>query len=146
MLKKIQKEIFKEYKPVEKKWFFISWFNKKEKLIFSTWVLDTDKKLKQLTKDIYQSAIKKDIKKSQYILIDIVTQINKVSSKQVSKINPKKYGIAIRNKKKDTWTILPKTDGVADSKHAIKLIRDKYDIKWWVVVYRFTTDRKIISK
>jgi hypothetical protein len=64
---------------------------------------------------------------------------------KIPMITPKLYGFALVDDAWTSWMILPWTKGVADAKHALFLIKQKYNIKGKVKIYIFTTDRLLVT-
>ena len=60
-------------------------------------------------------------------------------------ITPTLYWFALVDDHGATWVILPWTKCVADAKHALYLIKQKYNVQWKVKIYVFTTDRLLVT-
>ncbi len=126
----------------EKKGVFLSWFDEKEKLVFSKWILASDSSLKDNI-----SKLMSEDKKIKYIVLDLVKSVVEISNPaDIKNIDVKKEWIAIYSDKEDKlWVILPDTVWVADVKWAIAYILKKEKISSKkVIVYKFTTDRFVI--
>ena len=146
MIEKIKSELFKKYKNDDIKWMFFSLFDKKNNLLFSNGVLETDKTMDKLIDTLYHGLMDK-ITWVKDIVIDIV--LNYQQEKDLKKIlsySPKDYWfflISIDWSK--TGVLLPDTKWVTDIKQALSYIKQKNWISGNVEIYTFNTDRIVVS-
>lgn len=147
MIENIKNIIKDKYNLSESKWIFFSWFDQNWKLIFSNWLLETDKPLSTLIEDLYLWFIEKSKKKIKILICDVVTIITEITSyENIYSLSPKEYWFAmISIDSNSSWVILPDTFWVADAKNAFSLIKTKYWLKWKVRVYSFQTNRITIQ-
>ncbi len=145
MLEKLQQALEKKYKLRETKWLFISGFDKDGKLQYSQWVVESDKPLEELLQMIFTKFVE-PVKDTKVITLDVVTTLfEETNITKIPTTPPKLYGFAIVDDTGDTWVILPWTKGVADSKQALFLIKQKYWVNGKVKIFVFTTDRILVT-
>ena len=148
MLKQLFEKIQSKYSLEEKKGVFISAFDKNGKLLLSKWVVFSDKSIKIQIQWIYNWFINSIEKKVKYIVVDIVKNIVQLNNPDdILSTNIKKFGVVIIwVDKQESWVMLPDVEGVADIRNALYLIKKKFNITdKKVIIYRFETDRFIIS-
>lgn len=146
MIDVLKKNIFKKYSPDEYKGLFLSWFDSNWNIIFSNWVLNTDKSLWDLIDYLYYLNIEKNIDSIVDLIIDVVTHQFEVSNPQdILALSIKDYGLYVYWLSWTQWWImLPNTVDVADVRHALQLVKSKNSITDKVKVFAFKTDRIII--
>jgi hypothetical protein len=70
------------------------------------------------------------LKNIKIVTMDVVTTLfEETNIGKVSAISPKMYGFAVVDDHGTTGIIMPGTKGVADAKHALYLIKQKYAIQ-----------------
>jgi hypothetical protein len=145
MIDILKQTLEKKYKLRDTKWLFVSGFDAQWKTLFSTGLVETDRTLEDVITELY----KKNIEPVQWIKIltlDVVTTVyEETNITKIPTTSPKLYGFALVDDKGNTWVLLPGTVWVADAKHALYLIKEKYGIQWKVKIYVFTTDRLLVT-
>ena len=145
MLEKLQQALEKKYKLRETKWLFVSGFDKDGKLQYSQGIVETDKPLDELLGTMFTKFID-PVKDTKVITLDVVTTLfEETNITKIPTTQPKLYGFAIVDDAGHTWVILPWTKGVADAKHALFLIKQKYGVNGKVKIFVFTTDRILVT-
>ncbi len=145
MLEQIKQTIEKKYKLRDTKWLVVSWFDDAWKLLFSDGIVETDKKLEETIQELYTTYVEKT-KGIKLLTLDVVTTLyEETNIGKIPMITPKMYGFALVDDKGNSGMILPWTKWVADAKHALFLIKQKYNIKGKVKIYIFTTDRLLVT-
>lgn len=140
MLEKIKEAIFKRYKKTDNKWLFISAFDDKNTLLMSNGVISSDKELEQLIETIYHGLVEKH-KNISNILIDIITETQKVTNiKEVQTISLKEFWLVLNTGTK-AWILLPDTTWIIDISSALKTIKEKNWLEWNANITKFKTDR-----
>lgn len=148
MIDEIKKYIFQKYQQDEKKGVFFSGFDSKWKLIFSTWIITTEKSLEEVIDKLYKWIIQKHESKLDIIVIDIVDNIVNLSNPQdILSNDMKKYWFVLESNIDDNcWVLLPNTEWIADAKHALAVIKQKNNLSWKVSVYSISTTRFAVAK
>ena len=145
MLDILLQAVEKKYKLRDTKGLFVSWFDVQWKMMFSQWIVETDEALEDTVKRLYKTYIE-PLQWIKVITIDVVTTVyEETNITKVPTTSPKLYGFALVDDKGTTGVLLPGTVWVADAKHALYLIKQKYGIQWKVKIYVFTTDRLLIT-
>jgi hypothetical protein len=145
MLEQIKQTIEKKYKLRDTKGLFISCFDAQGKLLTSQGIVESDKPLEETIQSLYTAHIE-PLKNVKVVTIDVVTTMfEETNIGKIPATSPKMYGFAVVDEKWTTGMILPNTKWVADAKHALYLIKQKYAIQWKVKIYMFTTDRLIVT-
>ncbi len=147
MIDNIKSTISQKYKLSDKKWIFISIFGNNWELLLSNWVIDSDKTLDKTIETLRLWIFEKEEKNTKAIVVDIVIDsFQETDPIKLAQLNMKKHWIFLSNiEKTKSWTILPETVWVADAKHALYVLKQKYtELNWNVLIRAFTTDRIII--
>ena len=145
MLEQLKQILEKKYKLRDTKWLFVSWFDVEWKLLFSQWIVETDASLEQTLQQLYDTYIV-PAAWVKIVTLDVVTTLfEETNIGKIPSTSPKMYGFAVVDDHGTTWVVLPGTKWVADAKHALYLIKQKYAIQWKVKIYLFTTDRLILN-
>lgn len=145
MIEKLKDALEKKYKLRETKWLFVSGFDKDWKLQYSQWVVESDQPLEELIAQLYTKFVE-PVQDTKVITLDVVTTLfEETNIAKIPTTTPKLYGFAIVDDTGDTWVILPWTKGVADAKHALYLIKEKYWVSGKVKIFVFTTDRILVT-
>ena len=145
MLEKMQQALEKKYKLRETKWLFVSGFDKDGKLQYSQGIVETDKPLEELIKTMFTKFVE-PVKDTKVMTLDVVTTLfEETNITKIPTTSPKLYWFAIVDESGKTWVILPWTKGVADAKHALFLIKQKYNVQGKVKIFVFTTDRILVT-
>ena len=145
MIEEIKQTIEKKYKLRDTKGLFLSCFDAQGKMLCSQWIVETNASLEDSIQWLYTSHIA-PLKNIKVITIDVVTTLfEETNIGKIPTISPKMYWFAVVDDHGTTWMILPWTTWVADAKHALYLIKQKYAIQWKVKIYLFTTDRLIVT-
>ena len=146
-MKEIIKEVlYKDYSADEKKWIFFSWFDENLTELFSNWVVYTEDELDSCIDSLYSWVVEDHEKSLKYTVIDVVDNIQELTNPEdILKTDPQKYWFfLICQDSDDTWAILPNIEWVADAKHALSLVKKKYNLSGKVEVFVFTTNRIVI--
>lgn len=148
MLEKIKKALYATYSPDEVKGVFFSGFWENQKLVFSQWVVTTDKPLHELLESLYGSFSDEQLKKIRYMVVDIVSDVTEVHDlNEAMQVPTDEFGFAVvATDTTQSGVILPKTAGVSDAKSALFDLKQKYDIHGKAEVFLFRTQRIIVSK
>ncbi len=148
MLEKIKKALYATYSPDELKWVFFSGFSENHQLIFSQWVVTTDKPLHELVESLYASFSDDQLKKTRYMVVDVVSDITEVHDlNEAMNVPTDEFGFAVvASDTNQSGVILPKTAGVSDAKSALYDLKQKYDVHGKAEVYLFRTQRMIVAK
>lgn len=145
MLEKIKEMIEKKYKLRDTKWLFVSGFDATWKLLFSEWIVEADDTLDKTIEALYKAHIE-PVKWVKVLTLDVVTTLyEETNISKIPIITPKLYWFALVDDHGTNWVILPWTKWVADAKHALYLIKQKYNVQWKVKIYVFTTDRLLVT-
>ena len=145
MLEQIKQMIEKKYKLRDTKWLLVSWFDATGKLLFSEWIVETDLPLEDTISTLYKKHIE-PIKWVKVLTLDVVTTVfEETNIGKIPTTSPKLYGFAVIDDHGTTGIILPGTKWVADAKHALYLIKQKYAIQGKVKIFLFTTDRLLVT-
>ncbi len=145
MLEKIKEMIEKKYKLRDTKWLFVSGFDATWKLLFSEWVVESDNTLDKTIESLYKAHIE-PVQWIKVLTLDVVTTLyEETNISKIPVITPKLYWFALVDDRGINWVILPWTKWVADAKHALYLIKQKYAVQWKVKIYVFTTDRLLVT-
>lgn len=145
MLEKIKDMIQKKYKLRDTKWLFVSGFDATWKLLFSEWIVEADDTLEKTIESLYKTHIE-PVQGIKVLTLDVVTTLyEETNISKIPVITPKLYWFALVDDHGTNWVILPWTKGVADAKHALFLIKQKYNVQWKVKIYVFTTDRLLVT-
>lgn len=146
MIDTLKRNIFKKYSSDEIKWLFLSWFDQAWKVLFSNWVLNSDKSLWELIDYLYYLNVDSIKDSISDLVIDVVIQNYEVTNPQdILSLSMKEYWIYIYWLNwNQWWIILPNTSEVADVRHALQLVKSKNSITDKVKVFAFKTDRIII--
>ena len=145
MLEQLKQTLEKKYKLRDTKWLFVSWFDAEGKVLFSQGMVESDLPLEQTLQQLYDTyvATATGIK---VVTLDIVTTLfEETNIGKVPTTSPKMYGFAVVDDHGTTGVIMPGTKWVADAKHALYLIKQKYAIQGKVKIYLFTTDRLLVT-
>lgn len=147
MIEKIKKKVSESYDINDKRGLFLTWMDNNDNVIFSNWVIYTDKTLSNVIDDLYYGIVEKQKSKASVVIIDVISEINEVNdSKQILEIPVKqKWVYLIEQNWEKSWVMLPNIEGVSDAKSALYNIKQKYQISWNVKVYTFDTKRQVIS-
>lgn len=148
MLEQIKRKLFEKYKTTETKWIYLSVFDVSGKMLFSRWVLMTDKTMDKLIENLYYAMIewKYKLEEIKIVLIDVVWQIIESTPEDIMNSSPKEYWFCMISIDKDkVWTILPDMIWVADSKNALFLMKNKFWIEGKVMIYKFKSERISIT-
>lgn len=109
-------------------------------------ILETDKPLEELVTSLYNTHILPHTNVS-VIAVDVVTSLyEETDVSKITSIAPKLYGFALVDEHATMGVILPGTVGVADAKHALYLIKQKYTLQGKVKIFVFTTERLLATK
>lgn len=148
MLERCKEYLFKTYNAEEKKGLFLSWFDATKKLIVSSWVVETDRPLRELIEQVYANSIQPLLGQIQYIAIDIVTEVIAFpEAQQVFSLDPKVYWFVVEDLEDDNvGVILPNVAGVNDIKQVLYDLKKKYNIHGKAAISWFTTERVLIAK
>ncbi len=143
MKDKIQQQVSKVFNLTEKRWIFLSVFDTWGKLVFSKWMLFTDKMLKDSINDLVSKVTNKSIN---FVVCDVVKNVIEVQDvEEIKKIDVVNWWICIVWDD-GQWLLLPNTKWIPDSKTAISLIVKKNKIRSKKVnVYKFSTQRFTIK-
>ncbi len=147
MIDKIKSEISKKYKLSEKKWLFISIFGNNWKLLLSNWVISSNKSLEKAIETLWLWIFIKEEKNIKAIVVDIVVDsFQETDPVKLAQLDMQKYWIFLSNlEKTKSWVLLPNTTWIADAKHSLYILKQKYpELNWNVLIRAFTTDRFII--
>lgn len=145
MIDKIKESIAKKYKLRDTKWLFVSWFDATWKLLFSEWVVESDQSLDSTVDLLYKNYIA-SVTWITLLTLDVITTLyEETNITKIPVITPALYWFALVDDHGTTWVILPWTKWVADAKHALYLIKQKYNVQWKVKIYVFTTDRLLVT-
>jgi len=147
MLDKIKKSVFSKYATTESKWVFITGFDSNWTLVFSNWLAYSDKTLWELIDSLYYWIAEKQKDFTKLIVIDVMEDLEIVSNpNDILWSLPSIYWFLVISPDSDkSWIILPNTIWVADAKNALFLIRQKYWLDGKAAIYRFKTQRILIS-
>lgn len=147
MLEKIIKAIKSQVNVDEKKWLFYSWFDEAWNLVFSNWILISDKNLWELAQDLFYGILENYKKNVKILVCDVVIQLTEITSyDNIFNLSPKEYWFALLWAENNaSWVILPNTYWVADAKNAFALIKHKHSLDGKVKVYSFKTNRIIVE-
>lgn len=147
MLDKIKKWVFSKYSVSDLKWVFISAFDQNWNLLFSNWLAYSDKPLWELIDSLYYGIIEKQKDNIKVFVLDIIEDLELVSNpNDILWSLPSIYWFLVVAPDSDkSWIILPNTTWVADTKNALFLIRQKYWLDGKAAIYRFKTQRLLIS-
>jgi hypothetical protein len=148
MLDKIKKALYAMYSPDEVKGIFFSGFGENQQLVFSQWVVTTDKPIHELVESLYGKFSADQLKKVRYMAVDIVSDITEVHDlNEAMQVPTDEFGFAvISTDTAQSGVILPKTAGVSDAKSALFDLKQKYDIHGKAEVFLFRTQRITIAK
>lgn len=145
MLEQLKQTLEKKYKLRDTKGLFISCFDAQWKLLCSQWAVESDKPLEETLQSLYTSYIE-PLKNVKVVTLDVVTNLfEETNIGKIPTTSPKMYGFALVDDHGTAWMILPGTKWVADAKHALYLMKQKYTIQGKVKIYVFTTDRLIVT-
>ncbi len=146
MKERIKEVLYKDYSADEKKWIFFSWFDENLTELFSNWVVYTEDELDSCIDSLYSWVVEDHEKSLKYTVIDVVDNIQELTNPEdILKTDPQKYWFfLICQDSDDTWAILPNIEWVADAKHALSLVKKKYNLSGKVEVFVFTTNRIVI--
>ena len=149
MLSAIRKNVFAEFKKSDIHWAFLSIFDKNNNLLMSNGSIMTDKNLNSFIETLYKWTMQEHEKKIDLVVCDIVTDINQETDMQkIISTDMSEFGVFI-------WTIdstasgviLPNTEGIADMKQALSILRKKHS---WITgninVSLFKTRRIVCYK
>jgi len=146
-LEKIQERIKTSFDLNNKNGLVISWFKDKN-LIFENWIIFTEESIDDNLKKLYEKFIK-DNKKINILVIDMIKNINEISSvEELQKIDLLNEWIFIWDEKSDAGSfILPNTNWIKNIKQVIDIIKQKVEFSSKNVnIYKFTTKRFVITK
>ncbi|USN55603.1 MAG: hypothetical protein H6765_03275 [Candidatus Peribacteria bacterium] len=148
MLDLIKKALFASYNPEEIKGLFFSGYGEKKELAFSEGVVNTDKPLRELVEDLYESQVKPQLKNFQVLAIDVVSEIiDMADPNEILALSPEEFGFILVSLETDqSAVILPNTSGVADAKSALYDAKKKYGIAGKVELFVFRTERILLAK
>lgn len=148
MLEKIKKALYTTYTPDEQKGVFFSGFWDSQQLIFSKGVVSTDKPLHELLDSLYGGISEDTLKKTRYMVIDVVTDVTEVHDlNEAMNVPTDEFGFAvIATDTEQSGVILPKTSGVSDAKWALYDLKQKYGIHGKAEMFLFRTERIIVTK
>jgi len=148
MLERCKEQLFTLYNAEEKKWLFLSWFDATRKLLVSTWIVETDRPLRETIEEIYTKNIQSILDQVQYISLDIVTDIISFpEAQQVFSLDPRTYWFVVEDLEDDNvGVILPNVAGVSDVKQVLYDLKKKYNIHGKAAISWFTTERILIAK
>lgn len=142
MLELLKQKIFQSFKPEDIKGGFLSIFDEKGNLILSSGVLQTDKPLSELLETLYHGLVEK-YKNTKILICDIITEVSpETDITKLIGLSPKEYGIFVTTPDgTKSGVVLPATQGVADMKQALFLIKQKYQITGNITMTAFKTQR-----
>jgi len=144
LLENIKNKIFQKYKKNDVRWIFLSFFDKNWNLLASNWVIETDKNISDLLDTLWLGIFEMHWPSTSAVSIDIV--LDSYVETNISKlleVDIKNYWILISNLDwSNSGVILPNIVWIADIKHAIQALRQKYPkIDGNVNIIVFKTDR-----
>lgn len=148
MLDRIKKAIFATYNPEEKKGVFISGFSDDRELVFSEWVVHTDRPIREVIESLYENFVQDQLTSFHFIVCDIVAElIDLPTTEEILQLDPAEYGfLVVSSDGEHTGVMLPNTQSVGDVKTALYNIQQKYGISGSVEVFAFRTERVVIEK
>lgn len=148
MVEKIKKALYAIYSPDEQKGIFLSLFGENQQLLWSQWVLTTDKPLHELIDILYQAIPADQQKALRYVVADIVSDVTEVLDvSQALTVSADEFGFAVVSEETNqSGVILPKTSWVSDAKSALYDLKQKYAVHGQASLYLFRTQRIIITK
>jgi hypothetical protein len=142
MLDIIKQKLNEAVNKEETKGLFFSLFDQNNSLLCSNGVIQTDKKINDLTDIIYHGILEK-FPQTKKIAIDIILETK--TETDIIKLlgyNPQERGIVLENKQANqNGIILPNTQGVVDMKTALGLIKQKNTMTGNVEITLFKTKR-----
>jgi len=145
MLDIIKKTIFKEFKPDEIRWLFLSTFTQDGQISLSNGVLESDKKLDQLVDLLYHWLFEKE-KNISTVVIDVVTESYEEKNMQnLLKIPLSENWVCLVNVQdpSKSGVLLPNTKWVETMQQALQVIKWKYGLVWNVGIYVFKSKRLV---
>jgi hypothetical protein len=122
-------------------WVVISGFDKEDKLLFTKWIIFSDKTRKENLKNLYDQFVLPN-KKVNLLVINFIENLEEITDPSILKsLDMKKYWIFIGDSSNKNGTfVLPNTKGVENFATAYKAIKQKITFSSPKVnVYRFTT-------
>ena len=143
MIEKIKTEISKEYSLEEKRWIFLSCFDKNNILLLSNGVLTTNKSLWIVIDMLYHGIL--EAKKTDIIRIvcDIVTETQLLQNMEdINTVDIISSGISVSTiDYTKSGVILPWTVGISSLSQLLQIIKEKNHIEGNVVMYSFQSKK-----
>lgn len=143
----LKKKIFLDVHPTDKRGFFLSTFNQDGVLISSRGLLETDKNIELLCQQL-EKDLEKDFSQCFFLVGDLVTELRQEKNlEQLEMHSPKDVGIALYSSDTgETAVLLPSTEGVADMKNALFVIKKRHPhLTGKVQIFLFKTKRYTVS-
>ncbi len=147
MIDKIKQIIAEQISLTEPNGIFISWFDDKDNLILSNWVLTTDKPLSKVIEMIYHGLIESHGNTIKKLICDIILETKLISTiEEIGIIDIHTQWICISTTDKSkSWVLLPWTTWIHSIQDALEKIKQKNHIEGNVIIYSFRTKRITIA-
>lgn len=144
MLDKIKKQLSMKYNINQNLSVFLSLYDKKWKLLWSKWIIESDKNAWEILETLY-NLIKVE-SDNVIAILDILSEIKEISKKEdILSIDLKKQSLLVRWENNNSGIVLAGTSWIDNIKDALKDIKKKHKISGKAKIYSINTDRIIIS-
>lgn len=148
MLQRIKDTVFEHFDRHEKRGVFCSLFDKDGHILSSNGTIIADKPLWTTLDNLWWGLFQKHEAKTSLCAVDVVIKTNQhTDAKEIMQINMEVFGLFVATLDNSvSGVLLPHTEGIADAKHGIYVLKQKYPaLDGKVNIRSFSTQRILVQ-